>query len=437
MNERESASVAAALRAKGYTIVDDEKSADIVLINSCAVRDLAELKAIGKAGRMIKRKRNNPNIKVGIMGCMAQNRGRELLRSLPDLDLIIGTQKFHRIPEHLDAMIATREGLGPTPSTVIDIGEEAGSVSATSGHSLEREVCAFVTIQQGCNMHCAYCIVPKTRGDERSRPMEEILDEIRALAANGTREVMLLGQIVTSYGRDLYEFVDGKSPFVQLLEKIEGIDGIARVRFTSPHPTGFKEDLINCYGRLGKLCESVHLPLQSGSDRILKEMRRPYSRQKYFGIVRALRERVPGMDISTDIIVGFPGETDADFAQTAEAFDEVGFDMAYIFKYSRRSGTPAAEMDGQVDLETMKAREAALLKLLHKHSLARNESLVGTTQEVLVEGLPRKGEGVVFGRNRGGRKIIFPGEESLIGKLVNVRIESATVAAMEGRIILD
>lgn len=438
MNERDSGAVAQMLRQRGYSIVDNEFEADTVLLNTCSVRDLAEQKAIGKAGYLRKRKRDNPNFILGIMGCMAQNRGSDLLEKLPDLDLIVGTQKFHRVPDHLENLIKSMEGLGPRPSTIIDLDEEEGSADTIRLHAPDqRQVSAFVSIMQGCNMRCSFCIVPKTRGDERSRPMESILEEITALAESGTREVTLLGQIVTSYGQGLYRKAGGRSPFVQLLEKVQEIPGIERIRFTSPHPRGFREDLVEAYRNLSKLCEYVHLPMQSGSDKVLREMKRPYAVERYRGIVDALREAVPGMYFSTDIIVGFPGETEEDFQMTARLFDELAFDMAFIFKYSPRSGTPAAERLDDVPAAVKEARNQELLEILGRHSLRRNEALIGRTEEILVEGPARRGEGIFTGRTRGFRKVFFPASPRLVGSLVPVEIRSATVTALTGEMVLS
>ena len=333
MNERDSEAVAALLRDKGYSIVSDESYADIILLNTCSVREQAEQKAIGKAGYITARKRRNPNLVVGIMGCMAQNKGDALVDKLPDLDLIVGTQKFHRVPDHLDHVIASLNGLGPKPETIVDIEEEKDSQNTIRSHQADQnQVSAFVSIMQGCNMKCSYCIVPKTRGSERARPMNEIVDEIKELADKGTKEVTLLGQIVNQYAVREFPFVDKKSPFVQLLEKVNAIDGIERIRFTSPHPVGFKDDLIECYDRLPKLCEYLHFPMQSGSNQILKAMRRPYSIEKFCEIIQKLRAIKPDIYISTEIIVGFPGETEADFEATRSVFESLQFDMAYIFK---------------------------------------------------------------------------------------------------------
>ena len=364
---------------------------------------------------------------------MAQNHGEDLLGRLPDLDLIVGTQKFHRVPDHLDNIVSTITGLGPSPQTVIDLDEEENSQNEIREHNPgQLKVSAFVSIMQGCNMNCAFCIVPKTRGEERYRPIEHIVAEVEELVSRGTREVTLLGQIVNAYGRGQMPYSKGKSPFVQLLEAIHEIKALERIRFTSPHPVAFGKDLANAYRELPKLCEYAHLPVQSGSNRILKAMNRPYSKEKFLSIVDSLRESVPNIYLSTDIIVGFPGETEADFEQTKALFQDVGFEMAFIFKYSIRTGTKAADMEDQIPRETKEARNQELLRILEKSSLRRNESLVGTSQQVLVEGPARKGKGKYIGRTRGFRKVIFPGSKRMVGQLLDVKIEEATVTVLHG-----
>lgn len=439
MNERDSEAVAAMLRGRGYRIVDSEDDCDILLLNTCSVRDAAEQKAIGKAGYLQQRKKKNPDFILGILGCMAQNRGGGLLDRLPDLDLIVGTQKFHQVPGYLDNLRAAREAGVPVGETIIDIAEEEGSQNAIRDHLDQAgdapQVSAFVSIQQGCDMDCAFCIVPKTRGDERSRPMDDIVRECEQLAARGTREVTLLGQIVTSYGRRAYMSKDGLSPFVQLLERVHAIPGIGRIRFTSPHPSGFRQDLVDAFRRLPKLCECVHLPMQSGSNRILKAMRRPYSRERYKEIVARLQEACPGMYFSTDVIVGFPGETEEDFLQTKELFEACNYDMAYVFKYSIRTGTPAASLEAQVPEEVKEARNQILLDILHRNSLRRNESLVGRVEEVLVEGPDKSGQRFT-GRTRGNRVAIFDASPRLVGQFVPLKIERATVSSLYGELVL-
>ncbi|MBL9187945.1 MAG: tRNA (N6-isopentenyl adenosine(37)-C2)-methylthiotransferase MiaB [Opitutaceae bacterium] len=444
MNERDSEAVAAMLRARGYRIVADENDCDVLLLNTCSVRDAAEQKAIGKAAYLSHRKKRQPDFVLGILGCMAQNRGASLLDQLPDVDLIVGTQKFHQVPGYLDNLRAARDAGVPLAETIVDIAEEAGSQNTIKDHvtpeagadgEVEKQVTAFVSIQQGCNMDCAFCIVPKTRGDERSRPMDDIVRECEQLAARGVREITLLGQIVTSYGRRDYAHTGGITPFVQLLERVHAIDGIERIRFTSPHPRGFKDDLVAAYGRLPKLCGYIHLPMQSGSDRILRAMNRPYTRDRYREIVAALRAVNPDMYFSTDVIVGFPGETDEDFAQTRELFEACDFDMAYIFKYSIRTGTPAATMADQVPDEVKEQRNQTLLDVLQKNSLRRTAKLIGTVEEVLVDGRDKSGAHFT-GRTRGNRVCVFDADPRLVGQLVPLKIERATVSTLYGQLEL-
>ena len=437
MNERDSEAVAAMLRARGYRIVAREEDCDIMLLNTCSVRDLAEQKAIGKAANVQHRKKKQPDFVLGILGCMAQNRGAALLDQLPDVDLIIGTQKFHQVPGYLDNLRAARDAGAPIGETIVDIAEETDSQNTIRDHELaEHQVSAFVSIQQGCNMDCAFCIVPKTRGDERSRPMDEIVRECEQLAARGVKEVTLLGQIVTSYGRRDYVHTNGISPFVQLLERVHAIDGIERIRFTSPHPRGFKDDLVAAYGRLPKLCGYVHLPMQSGSNRILRAMNRPYTRERYREIVDALRAVRSEMYFSTDVIVGFPGETEEDFAQTRELFAACNYDMAYIFKYSIRTGTPAATMEAQVPEDVKERRNEQLLDLLRQNSERRNALLLGTVEEVLVEG-PDKSGLHFTGRTRGNRVCVFDADSRLVGSLVPLRITRASVSTLYGELVLQ
>ena len=436
MNERDSEAVAAMLRARGYRIVPSEDDCDILLLNTCSVRDAAEQKAIGKAGYAAARKRREPDFVLGILGCMAQNRGADLLERLPDVDLIVGTQKFHRVPDYLDNLRAAREAGIPIAEAIVETGSEEGSQNTIRDHmeGPGRRVCAFVSIQQGCDMNCTFCIVPRTRGDERSRPMEDIVRECEELAGRGVREVTLLGQIVTSYGRRDHPREAGASPFVQLLERVHEIPGIERIRFTSPHPRGFRRDLTEAFSRLPKLGEHVHLPVQSGSDSILRAMNRPYSRERYLEIVRMLKAAQPAMAFSTDIIVGFPGETDEDFERTRTLCEEVDYDMAYVFKYSVRTGTPAATMPGQVPEAVRERRNQALLEVLRAGSLRRSTSLVGAVQEVLVEG-PDKTGMRLSGRTRANRAVVFEGPGRLAGSLAAVAITDASVSTLYGSLV--
>src|SRR6266481_4563280 len=361
MNERDSEQVAHSLAARGYERVGHESEADVVLLNTCSVRDMADQKALGKMGMLGQLAKERPHMVFGFLGCMAQARGAALLKNLPHVDLVVGTQKFHRVADYVDELIKKKNGRARPPGaphramddlrfSVVDVDEEIGSQSTFRDQQPKhRQATAFVSIMQGCNMHCTFCIVPQTRGTERSRSIGEIVDEVRNLVSRGVKEVTLLGQIVNLYGRHEFPKVDNKSPFVQLLESVHEVEGLERLRFTSPHPIGFRDDLIDAISRLPKLAEHVHLPLQSGSNKILKAMRRAYTAEKYMDLVGQIRRARPGIAITTDIIVGFPGETEDDYPQTRDLVEQIQFDNAFVFRYSLRSGTPAATMPHQID----------------------------------------------------------------------------------------
>lgn len=424
MNERDSESVAARLVAKGYTLVDSEVGADVVLLNTCSVRDFAEQKALGKMATVAGRARKRGPVPVlGFLGCMAQSRGQELIDQLPDVDLVIGTQKVHHLADHLDAILAGRT------HKVVDTGEEPGSQSQIREHlsvgSGPRAVTAFVSIMQGCNQHCTFCIVPSTRGMERSRSIEDIVDECRGLVEKGVREVTLLGQIVTSFGRREIGVKDGKSAFVQLIEAVHAIDGLRRIRFTSPHPKGYGDDLIEAFGRLPKLVESAHLPVQSGNDRLLKAMHRGYTRERFVEIIRKLRAVRPDIGLSTDLIVGFPGETDAEYEESVTLCQELRFDQVYLFKYSQRRDTPAAAMPDQVPQEVIEARHARLLEIINTIASERYQADVGKRMQILVEGPSRRNAARYEGRTRSNKIVVFDGSERHRGELMDVRIERA------------
>src|SRR5213076_938789 len=313
MNERDSDQVAHSLLARGYERVAHELEADVVLLNTCSVRDMADQKALGKMGMLGRSAKERPHVVFGFLGCMAQARGAALLKNLPHVDLVIGTQKFHRVADYVDELVAkktARPAVAPYQTramddprySIVDVAEEAGSQSTIRDqHLAPRQATAFVSIMQGCNMHCTFCIVPQTRGAERSRSIGEIVAEVRDLVSRGVKEVTLLGQIVNLYGRHEFPKVDNKSPFVQLLEAVHEIEGLERLRFTSPHPIGFRDDLIDAISRLPKLAEHVHLPLQSGSNKILKAMHRAYTAEKYLDLVERIRRARDGVAITTDI----------------------------------------------------------------------------------------------------------------------------------------
>jgi tRNA-2-methylthio-N6-dimethylallyladenosine synthase len=449
MNERDSEAVAAMLRARGYDIASSERDADVVLLNTCSVRDLAERKAVGKMDSLAYRKKRKPELVLGYMGCMAQSRGASLAENQSAVNLVVGTQRFHRVPEYLDEIFAERNedssvaAVSARPpyqrhddGPIVDVAEESGSESTIKDHVLgtngDRQVAGFVSIMQGCEMYCTFCIVPYTRGNERSRPIGEIVEEVQRLVAGGVKEVTLLGQIVTSYGRKEIRKKNGKSAFVQLLEAVNEVNGLERIRFTAPHPKGFGDDLVRAYAELPKLCEHAHVPIQSGSNRILKAMNRGYTREWYLRIVDKLRAAQPKIAISTDIIAGFPGETEEDFEQTASLMRDVQFDQAYIFKYSKRQDTPAADMSEQVGEKEKEHRNQVLLEILNAGMARIHQKLVGETVEILVEGRSEKAGKRMFGRTRANKIVFFDGSERHKGELLPVRIERATHITLYG-----
>lgn len=435
MNERDSEQVSKMLAERGYAMVSDETEADVILLNTCSVRDMAEQKAIGKMGMLRKLRQNRPHLVFGYLGCMAQARGESLLKTSPHVDLVVGTQKFHRVADYVDELLQSRMHalIDDERRPIVDTEEEPGSQSTIREQDLApRQVTAFVSIMQGCNMHCAFCIVPQTRGSERGRPIAEIVAEVRSLAERGVREVTLLGQIVNLYGRHEFPKVDGKSPFVQLLEAVCAVDGIERVRFTSPHPIGYRDDLIDAFTRLPKLVEHIHLPLQSGSDRILKVMRRGYTAEKFISLAERIRAARPGMAITTDIIVGFPGETEADYEMTRSLCETVSFDNAFVFRYSPRQNTPAATMEQQVPEEVKEARNRDLLEVVNRHCAEKLQSLVGTNVEILCEGPSRHNPDRLTGRTRTNKIVIFEGAPRHVGGVFPVHVTRASGFTLYG-----
>jgi tRNA-2-methylthio-N6-dimethylallyladenosine synthase len=432
MNERDSESVAAQLVAKGYTLAPSERMADIILLNTCSVRDAAEQKAVGKMRNLIaETRRHRPNVVLGFMGCMAQSRGRELIDQLPDVDLVIGTQKFHRTADYLDDLLGGRR------EKICDVDEEEGSEATIRDHLLaggaaQKAVTAFVSIMQGCNQYCTFCIVPYTRGEERSRSISDIVGECRQLAHQGVREITLLGQIVTSYGKREIGVRDGKSAFVQLLEAVHEIEGIERIRFTSPHPKGYGDDLVQAYRGLSKVCESAHLPVQSGSNTVLQRMHRGYTRERYLGIIEKLRQAQPRIGLTTDLIAGFPGETEAEFEETLSLVSQVEFDNAFVFKYSPRRSTPAAEMPDQLPQEVIEQRHTGLLNLVNDIASRKLQRFVGSRVQVLIEGASRKNPARLEGRTRCNKIVVLEGPDRFRGQLLEARVQRASAFTLYG-----
>ena len=432
MNERDSEQVSRMLIARGYEMTPDAAGADVVLLNTCSVRDLAEQKALGKMGLLGRMRANKPEMVFGFLGCMAQSRGEELVRDIGHVDLVVGTQKFHKVADYVDELvqrkIAMRERLmDDARFSIVDVDEEAGSQETIREHVLkEKQATAFVSIMQGCNMHCTFCIVPSTRGAERSRRIEEVVAEVRTLVERGVKEVTLLGQIVNLFGRHEFETRDGKSPFVQLLDAVHEVEGLRRLRFTSPHPIGFKQDLIDAFARLPKLMPHVHLPMQSGSDRMLKAMHRAYNAEKYFALTEKLRVARPDIAMTTDVIVGFPGETEEDHAATCAMLERVGFDNAFVFRYSKRRDTPAAELGEQLPESVKESRNQDVLRIIDRWAIQKGEALVGQRVEILCEGLSKTNEERLMGRSPGNKIVIFEGGERHIGEVFEVEIEHSS-----------
>ena len=434
MNVRDSEAVAAMLAANGHTPAGKEDDADIVIVNSCSVRGKAEDKALGKLGLLCATKRDRPKRVVGLMGCMAQRLGAGIFKKIPALDFSVGTRQCCAIP-----LLVARAVSGETNIFHISALDETPDVP--DAHN-EHGFSAFVTILLGCNRRCAYCIVPDVRGPEFSRPAAEVIAEITALARRGIREVTLLGQSVMNYGIANTVWPDGAAspngftePFPRLLEAAAAIPGIIRIRFTSGHPSGCTAELARAMRLFPNICHHLHLPVQSGSDRILDLMRRGYTRADYLAAVRLLREGMPRFSLTTDVIVGFPGETVTDFEDTRTLMDEAGFDNAFIFKYSPRPGTPAATMKDDIPATEKMRRNQVLLADQDVRGEALNQRLIGTVQEVLVEGPSLRNGKRWAGRSPGNKIVVFdppPGLQP--GTLANVRITRAAPQTLYGEI---
>jgi tRNA-2-methylthio-N6-dimethylallyladenosine synthase len=441
MNERDSEQVARMFRERGgYAMTANEAEADVILINTCSVRDQAEQKAIGKMGMMAKYRRTKPHVVYGFLGCMAQSRGDELLQTIPHLDLVAGTQKYHRVVEFVDTILRHRieRQMDDERFSIVDVGAEEGSQNTIRDQEVApRQATAFVSIMQGCNMKCTFCIVPFTRGAERARPIADIVDECRNLAEAGVKEVTLLGQIVNRYAIREFPTVGGKSPFVQLLEAIHDINGLRRIRFTSPHPIGYRHDLIDAFRHLPKLCSHIHLPLQSGSERVLKAMHRPYSPGRFLEICAQMREARPDLAITTDIIVGFPGETQDDYEATKSLVRTADFDNAFIFRYSKRRGTPAAEFpeESHVPERVKDERNQDLLALINANARRKLALFVGRSVEVLCEGYSKTTTDRLVGRTPQNKIVVFEGpHDRLAGEILSVRITDTQGFTLYGEV---
>jgi len=422
MNVQDAEKMAALLGTSGYGTTDDPEQADLILLNSCSIREKAAQKIYSQLGRFRVLKEKKPDLLIGVGGCLAQQCGERLFRRAPYVNLVFGTHQIHRLPE----MVGDLEQSG---GRIVETGfcDRVRSLDIPA-QPTTGAVSTYVTIMQGCNNFCAYCVVPHLRGREESRPMAEILREVEALAGQGIREVTLLGQNVNSYGRTL----PAGNDFTELIRAIGEVPGIKRIRFTTSHPKDLSPRLIACFGGLDSLCEHIHLPVQSGSDRVLRRMNRGYTVEAYLGKMASLRRSCPGIAITSDVIVGFPGESEEDFQQTLGLMREIRFDNLFSFQYSEREGTAAAGMDNPVSDEVKRERLRTLQALQEEHTLQKNRACVGKREEILVEGVSRDGLEDMMGRTRGNRIVNFPGTTDLIGKIISVRIVDAFLHSLRG-----
>lgn len=422
MNVRDSQTLKGFFEEMGYTPALDRQSADAVIFNTCCVREGAEDRLLGNLGKLKQEKKKRPDMLVMICGCMMQEEGslEKIKKRFRFVDVVFGTHNPHLLPKLMFDALTKNEAQYSVWEKEEDIIEEMPVVR-------EKDASAWINIMYGCNNFCSYCIVPYVRGRERSRRSEDIIKEASSLAQKGIKEITLLGQNVNSYGKNCDEI-----SFPDLLRELNKIDGIERIRFMTSHPKDLSDDLIKAMAECEKVCKYIHLPVQSGSDRILNMMNRRYTRNDYFLLVEKLRKAMPDIAISTDIIVGFPTETDEDFEDTYDLYKKVCFNAAFTFIYSPRIGTPAAKMEGQVTDEKNKERMARLIKLTEECTLKANSIYLDKTYPVLVEGISKRDETMVSGRTDHGRMVSFPGDESLLGKTVNVKITKIKLNTLMG-----
>jgi tRNA-2-methylthio-N6-dimethylallyladenosine synthase len=418
MNEHDSERMKGMLESLGYTEASSRADADLILFNTCSIREKADERFIAHLGEAKRLKAQDPDRVVGVGGCWAQSVKEEVFARFPFVDVAFGPGQVHKLGEFLTTDSLTAQGF-------FEFEGFTGHLPAKRADEFK----AWVQISVGCNCVCAYCIVPSTRGREVSRPAGELVAEVENLAADGVREITLLGQNVNSYGRDLPR--EERVTFAELLALLDEVEGIERIRYTSPHPKDMREDVIRAHAELPSLCEHIHLPLQSGSSRVLKRMRRTYTRERYLDRVALIREHVPDCAITTDIIVGFPGETEADFEQTLEVAEEVGYDGAFTFNYSPRRGTEAATFEDQVPHEVKSQRMQRLIEVIQRRAEERAQRFVGRTLEVLVEGPSRTDPSRLRGRSRHNKVVNFDGVASP-GELVDVQITGATSQTLSG-----
>ncbi|GFN37135.1 tRNA (N6-isopentenyl adenosine(37)-C2)-methylthiotransferase MiaB [Tepidimicrobium xylanilyticum] len=426
MNEHDSEKISWILENMGYIWTDSKEDSDFIIYNTCLVRENAELKVYGQLGALKELKRKKPDLILAVCGCMMQREPirNVILEKYKHVDIIFGTGNIHKLPQLISRHYQTNE-------TVVDIVEDTREIIENIEANRKYTFKAYVNIMYGCNNFCTYCIVPYTRGRERSREPENILEEIKNLAENGCKEITLLGQNVNSYGKTLsYDY-----NFANLLKDINKIDGIERIRFMTSHPKDLSNELIEAMAELEKVCEHLHLPVQSGSSKILKAMNRKYTKEDYLNLVEKIKTRIPDISLSTDIIVGFPGETEEDFNETLDLVKKVEYDSAFTFLYSIREGTIAAKMENQIPDKIKHKRFQQLIDTLYPIFYQKNLKYENEIVEVLVEEVSKNNEKILSGRTRHGRLVHFGGDRSLIGQLVNVKIDNAKTFTLEGHII--
>jgi len=424
MNERDSQTIAQLLLSGDYQVTQKMEEADLILVNTCSIRQKAEEKTYSLLGRLKRLKNRNPDLVIGVGGCVAQQEGERLLERVPHLDLVFGTRMIHQLPGLIEKV---RRGKNRLSRIDMDQGDLfLNSLLMTPEFS--QGVKASVTIMQGCNNYCAYCVVPFVRGPEESRPSQEILSEVETLAAHGVKEILLLGQNVNSYGQNR----TGEMTFASLLHLLEKVTGLERIRFTTSHPKDLSPELIDCFGRISKLCEHIHLPVQAGSNRTLEKMNRRYTREAYLEKIAQLRQQCPDIAITSDVIVGFPGETEADFDETMDLIRAVQLDDMFSFKYSNRPNTTASNFLNQVNEEEKSRRLRELQTYQKKVTLSKHQTMEGKVQLVLVEGTSKKSSQDWMGRTRTNKIVNFPGPSDLLGKTVPVRIEKAYIHSLRG-----
>ncbi|WP_125153699.1 tRNA (N6-isopentenyl adenosine(37)-C2)-methylthiotransferase MiaB [Clostridium rectalis] len=424
MNEEDSEKLSGMLQTIGYNKTEDKEKADIIIFNTCCVRENAELKVYGNLGMLKGLKEKNPELVIAVCGCMMQQdgMGQAILKRYPFVDIIFGTHNAHKFPEYLNRV--KQEG-----RSILEIWDKEEGIVEGIPIDRKSDMKAFVTIMYGCNNFCTYCIVPYVRGRERSRDVKDILEEIKSLVSKGYKEITLLGQNVNSYGKDL----NPKISFAKLLKEVNGIEGVERIRFMTSHPKDLTDEVIDVIASCNKICNHIHLPVQSGSSRILKKMNRHYDREYYLNLVKKIKTKIPNVALTTDIIVGFPGETEEDFNDTLTLVKEVEYDSCFTFIYSKRKGTPADEMLDQIDDKIKHERFNRLIDTVNCICAKKNKEYVGKNVEVLVEGISKNDESKVSGRTTTGKLVNFIGDEYLIGHLVNVKITKSQSFSLTGK----